>query len=1308
MKTKMITKVASFSAAVLLFFLSACSDLTTVRLPSAKTKSTVGKLVELQVHWKIGGVPDGVMPFSVGGKQQLFSFTLADDVDDVTLLMRTSPDIRIEYLVTDVFEHITSESLSTKDAVIAPGYQSIDIDMSYRVETNIYLHVGNLIYTVKLLKAVPTKCYYVRETGDGGSTIDDVRGGTNRGKRPETAFFSLKHAAYMATLTDIREIYVIGELKSDPQVDPQADSLFVVDGTSEHAIRVRGMRDTVTGRDGALDASGTGKRVMNVNKSTVTFVGLKFVGGGDGETTITEGGGIKITGDMQNSRFVQSNVRFYNCVITGNKTYGMGKGGGVYAESSIVKFEFTTVSDNYSNSEGGGIYATAKDESSPASVITVSGGEVSANKAYAKGGGLYIGGATAAVGSTLTVMNNAEVKNNILDGGKGGGIYVGGDTVQRSASTDGYTLTFDNAKVWGNTVGYGSGSGVYFSGTEFYFRGNSVVGHENPTTSQQVDERQFGNIIEMQDDRQLTVDTTVPVPSAANGLAAIVETGASVGTQVLIGSGINDSTRRFARFRPRRAEIGLYCDKIFGYSSAGTLYSSDTIHVAASGGNDFNDGLSEATAFATFERACTAANIFTAPKIQIIGYLTAANHSDSYDWTSDPESTFTVAIPISHYHAPLSIGGKDSNSGFATESGKRVLAVKGTSRVRLVGPIRFNGSAWSQVNRGNAVYVAPAAILFVDGAVNAGGFSIMSEGNVTVNAGATLNAQLLVRAGVSDVYGTLGRGGEVDGSDAAATINFHGGAIVQYYLFYAKSTHPTRKGVITAAGNFSSRYGGRIVMDKGSQWILDRECSAQVDVLPGGNFTMKGEFAKVSGVGRVWLGKKSGVTGWSDTEANDRITYASTDAYIAENWGIINLEDDVSPYAAVVYIGTVATDVTNANQPEEKYDYKRPIVNFGVIRSDTDGGLPKFTMGNAYWHVRKAGFSDGYGHLRVDADGTGAPADEITDFSTIRTVMADTPGTTSAKGAASGTRFFRRLDASGNYLGWDEVYEFTSNPGQDWHTHHEGTGAAIHPSQDWTHQVLFPEYAANASGLYSGPWSGSYPNINFYEADGRFYAHYNGSGPERTLEIPDPCGEYISMDITDESKVRVLLVGGGGGGGGGDYDTAWDKYPGEHGGNGGGGIVNVSGRRTLKFRVGHGGHGSDYVITSTTVRASDATGTDLYVNGDLAAKAHGGKGGNGADNNAAAGHGDYPGVASYNSFSINSAYSEDGIMGQVVEGNNWWDWKGGFYSNIAANGSITPYGNRGTGGYTSFRSEGDGKYGSDGRVILNVRYPVGN
>jgi predicted outer membrane repeat protein len=202
---------------------------------------------------------------------------------------------------------------------------------------------------------------------------------------------------------------------------------------------------TIKAADGIVTLKSANQRhfVIPANVSVkLTFENIKLDGGG-------KVGGIDV---KPGASFTMGGANIQNCMAE--------KGGAVYAESSRVTIEGSTISGNTATAKdygGGGIYG--KDAQ-----ITISGSTITSNRAVgtiAYGGGLY-----AEANSVVEIKNDSEFSGNVSNNYGGGlGVY------------NGSSLTVDHSDIKSNTVTspQGSGGGIFVDKSTALIQNNSTV-----------------------------------------------------------------------------------------------------------------------------------------------------------------------------------------------------------------------------------------------------------------------------------------------------------------------------------------------------------------------------------------------------------------------------------------------------------------------------------------------------------------------------------------------------------------------------------------------------------------------------------------------------------------------------------------------------------------------------------------------------------------------------------------------------------------------------------------------------------------
>ena len=209
---------------------------------------------------------------------------------------------------------------------------------------------------------------------------------------------------------------------------------------------------------------GAGVRVggytnINLNKGEITRNTKAFYGGGlygDSYCVINVCDGMIIS---------------ENSIYSGN---GQTIGAGLYF-GQYVTFVMTggKIDSNYCETEscvGGGLYIAGNTRE-----ITISGGEITNNKIYGSGAGLYVSGAVT-INGTARIAGNEALGRYSNSGTYGGGVYIsgtlelGGDAIIENNVSNfrgggvycsGSVEIRDEAVVQNNTALYNSGGGLY-------------------------------------------------------------------------------------------------------------------------------------------------------------------------------------------------------------------------------------------------------------------------------------------------------------------------------------------------------------------------------------------------------------------------------------------------------------------------------------------------------------------------------------------------------------------------------------------------------------------------------------------------------------------------------------------------------------------------------------------------------------------------------------------------------------------------------------------------------------------------------
>jgi len=352
----------------------------------------------------------------------------------------------------------------------------------------------------------PLPSFYVNANGDDN----------NDGLTVQTAFKTLNKALSSADEGVIKIITVIGTLNMESESsDYEGNALFYINLENDEQI-------TITGRDGALDATGCGNSVLRIAGSSVIRLenivitgGVSAYGGGiniDGvNPTVIIGKGTEVTGNYAGwgGGIAISNGRLFmeDGTVSKNSSNEASNGGGI---SVINNAEFIMKSGTISNNEagfGGGVHVqgsfilkngTISENNSKRSggggvgllngKFLMEGGVISGNKGHGEnnGGGVYV------YSTSEFTMTGGEITNN--EAGWGGGIFSDNILIIKNGTVSGNRAELPGGGIYifkgkffmeggvisGNKCGVdNSGGGVFlFSNTEFTMTGGSIINNE--------------------------------------------------------------------------------------------------------------------------------------------------------------------------------------------------------------------------------------------------------------------------------------------------------------------------------------------------------------------------------------------------------------------------------------------------------------------------------------------------------------------------------------------------------------------------------------------------------------------------------------------------------------------------------------------------------------------------------------------------------------------------------------------------------------------------------------------------------------
>ena len=154
-----------------------------------------------------------------------------------------------------------------------------------------------------------------------------------------------------------------------------------------------------------LTTLGSGGAAVNVGSGVMTITDSQVVG----NSAYVAGGGLYNSGDGSVLTISRSRV-------SDNSTHGTG--GGIYnAYGGTLAMDHSSLDGNQGY-DGGGYYSTQRGD------VVIRNSTISGNEASADGGGLWIGGETAAVELSNSTLSNNRANRYAYGAGFGGGMFV--------------------------------------------------------------------------------------------------------------------------------------------------------------------------------------------------------------------------------------------------------------------------------------------------------------------------------------------------------------------------------------------------------------------------------------------------------------------------------------------------------------------------------------------------------------------------------------------------------------------------------------------------------------------------------------------------------------------------------------------------------------------------------------------------------------------------------------------------------------------------------------------------------------------
>ncbi|GMO66758.1 MAG: hypothetical protein Ta2A_15050 [Treponemataceae bacterium] len=372
---KLRTSFLTVISVALLMAFSACNSLVQAKLPNLKGNGN-GNNNDLELtglFYAIDGAHEDAVSFDSAPAALNYRLTVEDATSAVWINAELSePGVPIVYRTVDVVASVTSEKLETTGMV--------QLDVSTKPETNLYLYIGSKTYTIHILKNEPGAVVYVSPAGDGSGNNDDDNG--HRGLTPSTAFYSLHKAIEKATGPGgYHHVKVLGVLKQDIDFDGSDynTSVFRITSTDKERLVISGAKAgqyefvepglSAEGSANAADGN-RAKRVLHISGGAVVELrGLTITDSGKKNASQSyssfaeKGAGILATG-------AGTSVTLRAVTVTGNTA--QDSGGGIYVGGANVELaELARVYEN--NVKRGVNYGTSVYYDSGALLFTGNG-----------------------------------------------------------------------------------------------------------------------------------------------------------------------------------------------------------------------------------------------------------------------------------------------------------------------------------------------------------------------------------------------------------------------------------------------------------------------------------------------------------------------------------------------------------------------------------------------------------------------------------------------------------------------------------------------------------------------------------------------------------------------------------------------------------------------------------------------------------------------------------------------------------------------------------------------------------------------
>jgi hypothetical protein len=230
----------------------------------------------------------------------------------------------------------------------------------------------------------------------------------------------------------------------------------------ERNVTIQGFQDKTP----IISSGQTGKGISIKENADVTFNSITFADSYTRRASLITNDGV---------------LTFNNCLLTNNKSYGLG--GGAIVNHNRLTLNNTTLTLNQTSGNGGAIRDLF-------GIVTVNNSRITENTAYNNGGGIYTqGGHIGLVGGEVS-YNHAQLLYSKIMNNYGGGIdVVNGSLTMFSTDVfnnisayygggialQGSLATINNAKIHDNTAGVKGGGLIVTKDTDNNFSSLAVL-----------------------------------------------------------------------------------------------------------------------------------------------------------------------------------------------------------------------------------------------------------------------------------------------------------------------------------------------------------------------------------------------------------------------------------------------------------------------------------------------------------------------------------------------------------------------------------------------------------------------------------------------------------------------------------------------------------------------------------------------------------------------------------------------------------------------------------------------------------------